>query len=130
MPGDIETLRVRHQVRLVAPEEEGRTMDALPDGVYGFSYAPGQGQVPLFARKGYHSFEFHKAADGSRYVVGFVTPQEAADIESGQGGAAVTLFPDPWEKSGQLVSLRLERIVAPMKVLPRLDGNPFPFTLA
>ena len=126
---DIERLRIQHQVRVLESEEEGTALDRLPSGVYGFAYAPGQAGIPLFARKSYHSFEIHKAADGSTYLLGFVTSEEAAAVESAKEGAAIRLFPDPWQNSQRLVTLPLARVVAPAKALPREDGNPFPFTL-
>ena len=126
---DIERLRIQHQVRLVESEEEGTALDRLPAGVYGFAYAPGQTAIPLFAKKTYHSFEIHKTADGSAYLLGFVSSEEAAAIESAKEGAAIRLFPDPWENSQRLVSVPLARVVSPAKTLPREDGNPFPFTL-
>jgi hypothetical protein len=38
---DQEALRVAHQVRPVADTEEGTGVNALPGGVYGYTYAPG-----------------------------------------------------------------------------------------
>lgn len=104
-------------------------MAALPNGVYGFTYAPGQPEVPLFSRQGYHSFEVHKASDGTEYVLGFVTQIEASDLEASQGGAAIRLFPSPWETSQSFVSVPVAGIVS-SKRMPREDGNPFPLTLA
>src|SRR5277367_559002 len=75
----LQDLRTRHQVRALTPEEEGTAIAVLPSGVYGFTYAPGQPEVPLFSKNSYHSFEMHKAADGTEYVLGFVTPSEASD---------------------------------------------------
>ena len=126
---EIEALRAQHGVRPLKPEEEGRSIAALPSGVYGFTYAPGQPEVPLFSKQNYHCFEAHKAADGTEYLLGFVTPSEAADVASSKEGAAIRLFPNPWESSQTLVSVAVSGIVAP-KRMPREDGNPLPFTLA
>jgi hypothetical protein len=125
----IETLRSRHQVRLIEPTEEGCALNGLPAGVYGFAYAPGHDEVPVFAKKSYHSFEVHKAADGSEYLIGFVTPQEASDLEASRAGASIRLFPDSWQTSQILVSAPLARMIPP-KRMPREDGNQFPFTIA
>jgi len=43
-----EGLRAAHQVRLVAPAEEGTGIKQLPVGVYGFTYSPGLDSAPLF----------------------------------------------------------------------------------
>ena len=126
---ELEALRGAHQVRPLTPEEEGSAVAALPNGVYGFTYAPGQPEVPLFSRQGYHSFEVHKASDGTEYLLGFVTQLEASDLEASQEGAAIRLFPSPWENSQSFVSVRVAGIV-PSKRMPREDGNPLPFTLA
>jgi hypothetical protein len=124
----LQDLRARHQVRALQPEEEGAAIAVLPSGVYGFTFAPGQPEVPVFSKNSYHSFEMHKAADGTEYVLGFVTPVEASDIAAGKAGAAIRLFPAPWESAQSLVSVPSSGIVAP-KRMPREDGNPFPFTL-
>lgn len=126
---DLETLRSNHKVRPLQPEEEGSPAAALPPGVYGFTYAPGQPEVPLFSKHNYHSFEVHKIADGTEYLIGFVTPSEASDIAAAKEGAAIRLYPEPWESSTSLVSVPAAGIHPP-KRMPREDGNPFPCTLA
>jgi hypothetical protein len=125
---EVEALRATHRVRALTPDEEGSAVAALPSGVYGFTYAPGQPEVPLFSKQNYHSFEVHKSADGTEYILGFVTQLEAADLNGPKEGAAIRLFPSPWENSQSLVSVRVAGIVAP-KRMPREDGNPLPFTL-
>ena len=125
---ELENLRARHQVRPLAADEEGAAVANLPNGVYGFTYAPGQPEVPLFSKQNYHSFEVHKAADGTESVLGFVTQSEASDLEASKEGASFRLFPSPWENSQTLVSVPVAAIVPP-KRMPREDGNPFPFTL-
>ncbi len=125
----LQELRARHQVRPLNSEEEGSAIASLPNGVYGFTYAPGQPEVPLFSKHNYHSFEVHKAADGTEYLVGFVTPPEASEIAAAKEGTAMRLFPAPWEDAKSLVSVPASRMVA-SKRMPRDDGNPLPFTLA
>ncbi len=129
-PESVDALRVRHQVRLLTPEQEGLPIGRLPAGVYGFATAPGMDAVPLFGKRAYHNFEVHKAADGIEYLIGFVTPEEAISLALGKEGTAIRMFPDPWQGAQQLVSVPLSQIVAPRRVLPREDGNPFPFTIA
>ena len=79
----LDLLRDRHQVRSLRTDEEGFSIARLPNGVRGFTYAPGQPEVPVFAHKTYHSFEVHKAADGTEYMIGFVTPSEAEQLDAG-----------------------------------------------
>jgi len=128
-PLTIETLRSRHQVRPLRPEEEGRAARDLPSGVYGCTYSPGLDEVPVFSQKKYHSFEVHKAADGIEYLIGFVTSAEAENIAALREGAAIRLFPDAWENSQSLVSVPASRIQGGTRVPPREDGNPFAFTI-
>jgi hypothetical protein len=124
----LQALRARHQVRALAPVEEGSTVAMLPPGVFGFTFAPGQPEVPLFSKHSYHSFEVHKAADGTEYLLGFVTPSEASDIAAAKEGAAIRLFPAPWEKATSLVSIPAAGMIA-SKRMPREDGNPLPLSL-
>jgi len=124
-----EEMRRRHGVRALSGEEEGTSIAKLPAGVYGFAYAPGQPEVPIFAKRDYHSFEVHKAADGTEYLIGFVTQNEASDLAVEREGAAIRLFPEPWEAAQSLVRVPAEKIVAP-KRMPREAGNPFPFRMA
>jgi len=122
-------LRRQHQVRVLRPEEDGSSVEALPAGVYGFAYAPGHDPLPLFGKESYHSFEVHKAADGTAYLLGFVTTAETADLDAAKEGATVRLFPAPWGSSQTLVSVPYSKINPP-KRMPREDGNPLPFTIA
>ena len=124
----IELFRSRHQVRPLDPGEEGVPVERLPAGVYGFTYAPGFDAVPLFAKKSYHAFEVHRASDGVVHLLGFVTDREMAQLESGQEGLVIRLFPDPWGDSACLVSVPASQVHAPKRGLPREDGNPLPLT--
>jgi hypothetical protein len=126
---NLDLVRDRHQVRSLKPEEEGFSIARLPNGVRGFTYAPGQPEVPVFANKTFHSFEVHKSADGTEYLIGFVTPSEASDFEGGKAGVTINLFPDASDVATVLVSVPVARIVPP-KRMPNEDGNPFPFSLA
>lgn len=117
-----EQLRAAHQVRLLKHSEEGFAAAALPNGVYGFTYAPTEPAVPLFGKKDWHSFEVHKLPDGSRRLVGFVAAAEAALIRQGLH-AEVVLFPDPWEDATELVSVPMARIVPPKRGPSREGGN-------
>jgi hypothetical protein len=126
--GDREALRVRHGVRLVAPEEEGFALDRLPSGVYGFTCAPGQDEIPVFSRQSLRAFEAHKDTDGIEYIIGFVTPEQADDIASGDA-AEVTLFPEEWGAARQIVAVALTRMASHKRALTRDEGNPLKFTL-
>lgn len=125
-----EELRSRHQLRQLEPEEEGTAIERLPVGVYGFTYAPGQPEVPIFARPSYHAFEIHKRSDGSQHILGFLTPDEETTLQAGSQGSPMILYPAPWEAAQVFVCIPCGRIIPPGKLLRREDGNPFHFTLA
>jgi hypothetical protein len=129
-PLTVETLRLRNQVRPLTHPEEGTAIGALSAGVYGYTCAPGFDEVPVFSKRTYHSFEVHKASDGAEYLMGFVTTPEAKDLELRKQGVAIRLFPEPWENSQSLVSVPALQILAPKRLPPREDGNPFLFTIA
>ena len=125
-----ENLRDQHQVKPLKREEEGTAIGRLSGGVYGYTCAPGFDEVPVFSKKTYHSFEVHKAPDGTEYLLGYVTAEEAAGLDTRNQGASIRLFPDAWESSTQMVSVPFADIVAPKRLPPREDGNPFLFTIA
>lgn len=125
----IEALREQHRVAPLTPEQEGFAAHQLPAGVYGFAYAPGQSEVPLFAKKSYHSFELHKAADGNDYLIGYVTPQEAADLDARKEGVNIALYPDPWEESQRLVNVPVSIMTPAKRAITREAGNPLRFTI-
>lgn len=114
-------MRTERGLRELEAAEEGTTAERLPNSVFGFTYSPAEA-VPLFMKKTWHSFEVHKLADGSRYLIGFVTGKEAESIRSGAQGE-ITLFPDPWEDSTELVSVPLTRAIPSKKGPSREGGN-------
>lgn len=127
MPETIATpeviqLRAGRQLRLVEAAEEGTAAEKQPNGVYGFTYSPQEAAVPLFGKKNWHSFEYHKLPDGSQHLVGFVSPPESALVQSGQH-VEVTLFPDPWEEATRLVSVPMSRVVPSKRGPSREGGN-------
>src|SRR5688500_9949663 len=84
-----EALRASHRVRIVNTEEEGAGVNALPAGVYGYSYSPGLPNAPLFATRRYRSFEIHKAPGGEVFVIGFATAAAARELSSGSADVTV-----------------------------------------
>ena len=98
-----EALRVSHQVRLVAAPEEGTGVDALPGGVYGFTYSPALPNAPLFAVRRYRSYETHKLAGGEVFVVGFMTPDDARQFSTSDTDVTLHLQPEPEADASILV---------------------------
>ena len=83
--GDQEALRLTHQVRIVTADEEGTGVNALPGGVYGFTYSPGLPSSPLFAVRRYRSYETHKLQSGEVYIIGFATADDARAVSTATG---------------------------------------------
>lgn len=107
---DQEPLRATHGVRLVSDAEEGTGVDALPDGVYGFTYSPGLPNAPLFATRRYRSYEIHKVAGGEVFVIGFGDADTARQIASASSDVTVRVQPDPTLSSVVLVKIPYSRI--------------------
>ncbi len=107
---DQETLRRAHHVRLVEPQEEGTGLDALPRGVFGFTYSPALPNAPLFAARRYRTYEIHKTQNGEAYIVGFATPEDAARLESAVEEITIRIQPQPEDGAGTLVEIPYSRI--------------------
>jgi hypothetical protein len=107
--GAQESLRGTNQVRLVSDAEEGTGVNALPVGVYGFTYSPGLASAPLFAIRRYRSFEIHKLA-GETVVVGFATADDAGRIERQNEEVTVRIQPQPEDGRETLVQIPYSRM--------------------
>ena len=107
---DQETLRVANRVRIVSAAEEGTGVNALPNGVYGFTYSPGLTNAPLFAVRRYRSYETHKNESGETYLIGFATPDDAANLHATSKEASITVLPEPETGADVLVSVPYSRI--------------------
>ena len=121
----LEALRSERKLRALTTTEEGTDIYHLPNGVFGFSYAPGLKEVPIYSKRHYHGFEIHRLSNGEVHVVGFVTPGEKAQFESSKQAVQVKIFPDPWEASTELISVADRRSQPAKKAVTREDGNPF-----
>jgi hypothetical protein len=104
-----QPLREKHQVRLLHDPEDGTGLLRLPNGVYGYTYAPAVGEAPLFHQYKYQSFEVHKLGDGTVVLIGFVTPENAARIAASEP-VKLRLLPDPTDQASTIVALPLWRI--------------------
>jgi hypothetical protein len=108
---DQHSLRDKYQLRVVSSEEEGCGVDALPNGVYGFTYSPGLPSAPMFATRRYRNYETQKRADGSTYVLGFTSPEVAAQLDAGVEEVTVELFPEPSDDAAVHVALAYARMI-------------------
>ena len=105
-----EALRQRHQVRLVKGDEEGCGVNALPAGVFGFTYSPALPNAPLFAVRRYRSYETHKVASGEVYVIGFATAEDARRLASAAEDVTIRIQPQVEDDATTLVEIPYSRI--------------------
>ena len=107
---DEEALRVAHQVRIVSDAEEGHGVNALPGGVYGFTYSPGLASAPLFAVRRYRSYETHKLPSGEVFVIGFAKADVARELSTATGEMTLQLHPQPEGENDTLMTIPYSRI--------------------
>ena len=100
---DQEALRQTHQVRIVAGDEEGTGVNALPSGVYG--YSPGLASSPLFSVRRYRSYETHKLPSGEIYIIGFATADDARALSTATAEMTIQIHPQPEGTHDVLVTI-------------------------
>lgn len=107
---DQELLRIAHQVRLVTEAEEGNGVNALPGGVYGFTYSPGLPNAPLFAVRRYRTYETHKLPSGDVFVIGFAQPDVVRGLSTTGQEMTLQIHPAPEGEHVTLVTIPYTRI--------------------
>ena len=107
---DEEALRVAHQVRLVNDAEEGTGVNALPGGVYGFTYSPGLPSAPLFAVRRYRSYETHRLPAGDVFIIGFAKAAAARALSTAASEMTLQIHPQPEGEFDTLVTIPYSRI--------------------
>jgi hypothetical protein len=107
---DQATLRQTHNVRVVSAAEEGMGVNALPGGVYGFTYSPALPNAPLFSERRFRSYETHKLSTGEIFVIGFADVEAAAALESNIGEQTLVIQPEPEGTASVLVKVPYSRM--------------------
>jgi hypothetical protein len=107
---DQEQLRATHGVRVVNQQEEGTGVNALPGGVYGFTYSPGLPNAPLFAARRFRSYETHKLPTGDVLVVAYADAATAAQIANESSEVTVRVHPEGQPGADLLVTIPYSRI--------------------
>lgn len=107
---DQEALRIAHQVRLVTVAEEGTGLNALPGGVYGFTYSPGLPNAPLFAVRRYRSYEIHKLPGGDAFVIGFAKGAVARELSTAAAEMTLQIHPQAEQEFDTLLTIPYARI--------------------
>lgn len=116
-------LRAAHAVRLVNEAEEGTGVDALPGGVYGYTYSPGLPNAPLFAVRRYRSYEIHKVPGGDVFVVAYADAAMAQQIDLAVEDVTIQVQPEPTTAATRLVRLPYSRIRRHRQyAMPNQDG--------
>ena len=85
-------------------------MNALPGGVYGFTYSPGLPNAPLFAVRRYRSYETHKLPGGDIFIIGFATPEVARELSTATAEMSLQIHPQPEHGFDTLVTIPYSRI--------------------
>jgi hypothetical protein len=104
-------LRSKHDVRGLADSEDGVGVHRQVGGVFGFTYAVGRPDMPLFVQRRSRSYEVHKLVDGTVLIVGYLTPDEAMKLEGPGERCSMHLFPDPTESASRLVGVPVDRVI-------------------
>ena len=107
---DQEQIRAAHGVRLVKGGEEGTGVNALPTGVYGYTYSPGLPNAPIWAVRRYRSYETHKLANGEIFVIAYADANTAAQIESASADVSVAVRPEAGPDTNAIVQIPYSRI--------------------
>ena len=107
---DQELLRLAHQVSLVSDPEEGTGVNALPGGIYGFTYSPGLPNAPLFAVRRYRTYETHKLPGGDVFVIGFAKAEIARELSTAGQDMSLQIHPMPEGDFQTLVTIPYSRI--------------------
>ena len=107
---DQDALRVAHQVRIVTDAEEGTGVNALPGGVFGYSYSPGLPSAPLFAVRRYRSYEIHKLPGGDVFVIGFTKADAARELSTATSEVSLQIHPQVEGEFDTLVTIPYSRI--------------------
>jgi hypothetical protein len=117
-----QAFRSQNGVQLVQGEAEGDILKYARGGIYGFTYAPQTLDCGLFAKNPYLSFEMHKQADNSIFLLVVVTPEMKAKIEGASGPVEIAIYPDAYQTASELMALpygKLQHLKAPN----RDEGN-------
>jgi hypothetical protein len=126
---DQAAIREAHGVRLVSDVEEGTGVNALPGGVYGYTYSPGLVNAPLFGARRYRTYETHKLTGGETFIIGYADAETAEQIGSAVADLKILIRPEPSSDDSVVVKVSYSRIRQHgQHAAPNQDG--FTVTLA
>jgi hypothetical protein len=105
-----ESLREKNGVTLVSEALDGTGLHRLPQGVYGFTYAPGMSDSPLFRKSGSRTFEIQKHS-GNEFLIGYLTAEGAQNLAAARADVDLLLYPSLEAESKVLVEVPLSRVL-------------------
>jgi len=99
----LEAIRRRHDLRPLTKQEDGTTIQDLPNGVYGFSIC----DVPSLSAKRNTTFplEIHKKHDGIVYYVGYASSEDIAKYLTHQKQFHILMYPHAWDTTSSLLEI-------------------------
>lgn len=117
----LKELRLRHHLRPLTEPEDGRKLQDLPIGIYGFSTCS-----ELLDRKPSKrsSLEIHKRRDGIVYYVGYASDEDIGKYLARQKNFHIRIFPQPAEKASSLFEIPVY-FVSKCEVRPVQDSYVF-----
>jgi hypothetical protein len=121
--GDLEALRKENGVRLVNDEEDGTGVHRLPAGVFGYTYAVGMKDAPLFKKNAIDSFEMHKRIDAEVMLVGYLPDDVVQTLETASDLVDLQLYPVAKGTATRLVTIPMSRVVRMKEHSTRVDGS-------
>ena len=105
VPREILRLRHKHQLRPLTEREEGKTIEELPDGIYGFSMCS---VVALRATRGNtFSLEIQKH-DGIMFYVGYASGEEIEQYLTREKNFHILTSPHPRKGASSLFEIPVE----------------------
>ena len=117
-----ESLRQKHNVKVVQGEAEGDILKYARGGIYGFTYAPQTLDCGLFLKNPYLSYEMHKLADNAIKLIAVVTPEMKQKIEGAKDTVEIEIYPDAYRTASEVVVLPYEKLKH-LKAPNRDEGN-------
>ena len=121
--GNLESLRKENGVRLVSDEEDGAGVHRLAAGVYGYTYAVGTRDAPLFRKNAVGAFEVHKRIDAEVVLVGYLSEEAVRTLETARDLVDLQLYPVPKGEASRLVTIPMSRLVRVKEHSTRIDGS-------
>lgn len=84
-------------------------VNALPVGVYGYTYSPGLPNAPLFAVRRFRSYETHKLGSDV-YVIGYADVDTAVQVASALDSISIRVRPEAASEADVIVQIPYSRI--------------------